>query len=131
MGDSRAGDRPMAVSALTPSGRAVLSALLEAPKVTTGWLIGVLIETPELPSPQRRYFLVAQSDQGRAEWAAVDAAMAEGPVASSPSRGLEPVEAIRPIAAAGLKSIGLSAGAVRALGPRLPRRWMGQVITVA
>lgn len=97
--------------------------------MTTGWLVGVLIETAEPPSPQRRFFIVAQSDQGRAEWAAVDCAMAEGSVAASPSGGLEPVEAIRPIAATALRSIGLSAGAVRALGPRLPRRWMGQAAT--
>jgi len=94
--------------------------------VTTGWLVGVLIETAELPCPQRRFFIVAHSDQGRAEWAAIDCAMIDGPVASSPSGGLEPVEAIRTISAASLKSIGLSAGTARALGPRLSRRWMGQ-----
>jgi hypothetical protein len=94
--------------------------------MTTGWLVGVLIETAERPSPQRRFFVVAQSDQGRAEWAAVDCAMPEGPVASSPSGGIEPVEAIRPVSAAALRSIGLASGGVRALGPRLPRRWLGQ-----
>ena len=93
--------------------------------MTTGWLVGVLIETAEPPSPQRRYFIVAQSDQGRAEWAAVDCAQLEGPVAASPSGGLEPVEAIRTVTAAGLKSIGLLPGGARALGPRLPRRWTG------
>ncbi len=94
--------------------------------MTTGWVVGVLIETAELPSPQRRFFIVAHADQGRAEWAAVDCAMLEGPVAASPSGGLEPVQAIRVVSAAGLKSIGLLSGGARALGPRLPRRWMGQ-----
>lgn len=91
----------------------------------SGWVVGVLIETDEAPSPQRRYFLVAQADRARAEWSAVDCAMLEGPIASSPARGLEPVEALKAVSAPALKSAGLSPGAAKALGPRWPRRWLG------
>jgi hypothetical protein len=90
--------------------------------VVMGWLVAVLVEVEG--APERRYFAVAQPDQQRAEWAAVDQAILDGPVTTSPVGGHEPVEAIRALTASALKSAGLAPGAVRPLGPRLPRRWL-------
>ena len=92
--------------------------------MTTGWLVGVLIEVAGTPLPQRRFFVVAQADRARAEWSAIDCAMQEGPISPSPSGGLEPVEAMRSIPAFALRSAGVAAGTIRALGPRCPRRWL-------
>ena len=55
---------------------------------------------------------------------AVDWAGRVGRVASSPASGQEPVEAIRPLTAAKMKSLGLAQGEVRELGWRHPRRWL-------
>ena len=84
----------------------------------------MLIEVEDEPSPQRRFFVVAQADRARAEWSAIDCAMLEGPVAASPAGGLEPVEAIQPLAASVLRSAGVAPGAAKALGARWPRRWI-------
>jgi hypothetical protein len=86
--------------------------------------VSVLIEVEQDSSPQRRFFVVAQADRARAEWSAIDCAMIEGSIAASPANGLEPVEAIRAVSAAAMRSAGLTPGATRALGPRLPRKWL-------
>jgi hypothetical protein len=54
----------------------------------------------------------------------VDYAGRAGIVASSPQQGQEPVEAIRPLTLAKMKSFGLLPGQVRELGWRHPRRWL-------
>jgi hypothetical protein len=89
-----------------------------------GWLIGVLVEVAGEPAPLRHYFAVGHEDQGKSEWTAVDWAGRTGRIASSPIGGLEPVEAIRPLTAAKMKTLGLAQGEVRALGWRHPRRWL-------
>ena len=93
--------------------------------MTAGWMIAVLVEAPDAAAPVRHFYAVAKPDQGRAEWAAVDCATAAGPVAASPYRGMEPVEAIAPLAAPTVRQMGLAAGGTRALGARWPRRWLG------
>ena len=90
---------------------------------TEGWVVSVLIEVDR--APQRRFFAVAQPDRARAEWSAIDCAMLEGPLVSSPVNGLEPVEAVAPLAAAALKSTGVTPGRAKPLGPRWPRRLIG------
>ncbi len=89
-----------------------------------GWLIGVLLEAPGEPAPLLHYFAVGHEDQGKSEWTAVDWAGREGRVAASPVKGQEPVQALRQLTLAKMKSLGLAAGEVRALGWRHPRRWM-------
>ena len=88
-----------------------------------GWMIGVMIEADGAPA-QRHYFAVSKPDRNRAEWAAVDQALTTGTVATSPSGGSEPVEAVAPLTAATFKAMGMGQGQVRALGSRWPRRWM-------
>lgn len=90
----------------------------------SGWLVAVMIETAEAPAPVRHYFAVGHAEQAKAEWAAVDAALRTGAVATSPVGGLEPVEAVNPIPAPRMKSLGLAAGEIRALGWKHPRRWL-------
>ncbi len=89
-----------------------------------GWLIGVLLEVTGEPKPLVHYFAVGHEDQGKSEWTAVDWAGRTGRIASSPLRGQEPVEAIRPLTAAKMKTLGLAPGEVRELGWRNPRRWL-------
>ncbi len=89
-----------------------------------GWLIGVLLEVPGEPAPLRHYFAIGHEDQGKSEWTAVDWAGRAGRVASSPAGGQEPVQAIRPLTAGKMKSLGLAQGQVRELGWRHPRRWL-------
>jgi hypothetical protein len=90
--------------------------------VIMGWLVAVLVEIEGVI--ERRFFAVAQPDQGKAEWSAVDCAILEGPVATSPANGHEPVEAIRALTASAVRAAGLAPGTVKPLGPRLPRRWL-------
>jgi hypothetical protein len=45
-------------------------------------------------------------------------------VASSPVGGQEPVQAIRALTPAKMKTLGLAPGEVRELGWRHPRRWL-------
>lgn len=92
--------------------------------MASGWLIGVLLETPEEPSPLRRYYAVAKPDRAQAEWAAVDQAMNVGRIASSPMGGVEPVQAEGELPARLLTSQGVKPGTVRDLGFRTPRRWL-------
>jgi hypothetical protein len=87
-------------------------------------MIGVMVEPERGAAPVRQFFAVGRVDRNRAEWAAVDLALASGAVATSPSGGAEPVEAVAPLSAAVCKAMGLVEGQVRALGPRWPRRWL-------
>lgn len=89
-----------------------------------GWLIGVMVQAPGEPQPLRHYYAVGQPEQAKAEWTAVDAALQVGRVAASPVGGLEPVAAIRELAAPRMAALGLRPGEVRALGWKHPRRWL-------
>ena len=89
-----------------------------------GWLIGVLLEIAGEPAPLRHYFAIGHEDQAKSEWTAVDYAGRAGRVASSPIGGQEPVEAIRALTPARMKTMGLAQGEVRELGWRHPRRWL-------
>lgn len=90
-----------------------------------GWVIGVML-TPEGESaPVRYFYAVAKPDEHRAGWAALDLAAPLGRMATSPIQGVEPVEAIGPISSLILRQMGLADGAVKALGRRWPRRWLG------
>jgi len=89
-------------------------------------MIAVMVEAERDAGPERRYFAVARPDRNRAEWAAIDCALALGGVAASPRGGDEPVEAVAPLTTATLKAQGLSDGQIRALGPRWPRRWLAR-----
>jgi hypothetical protein len=89
-----------------------------------GWLIGVLLEIAGEPAPLRHYFAVGHEDQAKSEWTAVDYAGRAGRVASSPIGGQEPVEAIRALTPARMRTMGLAQGEVRELGWRHPRRWL-------
>jgi hypothetical protein len=92
--------------------------------MAAGWLIGVLVETPEEPAPLRRYYAVAKPDRAQAEWAAVDQAMSVGRIANSPLGGVEPVQAEGELPARLLAAQGVKPGMVRDLGFRTPRRWL-------
>jgi hypothetical protein len=93
-------------------------------RLTAGWLIGVMLEIEGERAPLRHYYAVGQDDRARAEWAAVDRALTEGRVATSPVGGVEPVQAVNPLSAWRMRIVGLAPGEVRALGWKLPRRWL-------
>jgi hypothetical protein len=93
--------------------------------MTAGWMIGVLVETAGEPAPVRHFYAVAKPDQARAEWAAIDQASGAATVSSSPFGGMEPVQALAPLSAGVVRSMGLAPGDTRALGRRWPRRWIG------
>ncbi len=88
----------------------------------TGWMIGVLVEIDGAPAV-RHFYAVARDDRARAEWAAADQAIRDGAIATSPHDGMEPVEAIGPLSARALQSLGLAADQTKALGWKPPRRW--------
>ncbi len=90
-------------------------------------MIAVLVEIEGEPGPARHFYAVAKPDQGRAEWAAVDCATTLGMVATSPVRGIEPVEAVAPLSIHTLRQIGLPPGQSKPMGRRWPRRWLGPV----
>lgn len=96
------------------------------PKQTTlgGWVISVLLTPTGEPQPLAHYFAVGHTDQGKAEWSAMDAALLLGEVAPSPVGGQEPVRAERQLMIARMETLGLKAREVRALGWRRPRRWL-------
>lgn len=96
--------------------------------MTAGWLIGVLMDAPGDPGALRRFFVVARPDRAEAEWAAVDAATAVGPVATSPRGGVEPVQAEGELPAGFLRANGVKPGTIRDLGDLRPRRWLDAVI---
>jgi hypothetical protein len=85
-----------------------------------GWIVSVLIETGA-DAPERQFFVVAQEDRARAEWAAADVALSIGSVATSPASGVEPVAAIGEATDRVLDRFGLSPGGIKALGSRWPR----------
>ena len=89
-----------------------------------GWVIGVMIETPNAPGPQRHFFAVDRVDRAEAEWKAVDAAALLGAVATSPVKGLEPVHAVSELSAMAMRNLALGKGQVKLLGTRWPRRWV-------
>jgi len=89
-----------------------------------GWLVGVLVRLPGEAEPARHFWAVALADRNKAEWAAADRAMLIGDIASSPWRGIEPVEAIKAITPYAFDWSGLKDGEVMALGTKQPRRWL-------
>ena len=95
-----------------------------ATEIAGGWLIGVLVELAGEPAPLLHYFAVGHADQAKSEWTAVDHAGRAGRVATSPIGGQEPVQAIRPLTPAKMKTLGLASEEVRELGWRHPRRWL-------
>lgn len=97
--------------------------LSEEARVSGGWVIGVMVEAAG-QTAQRHYFAVGHDDRAKAEWTAVDWALREGAVASSPVGGQEPVQALRRIPPQKMGALGLKPGEVRPLGWRHPRRWL-------
>lgn len=89
-----------------------------------GWLVGVLVRAPGEAEPVRQFYAVGLDDRARAEWAAADSAIQTGDIASSPHRGVEPVEAMVLLGPGAFAWSGLKAGEVRALGFKWPRRWL-------
>lgn len=96
----------------------------DAAAATSGWLVGVMLEVEGERGPLRHYYAIGLADRARAEWTAVDRAVMAGRVATSPVGGLEPVQAVNPLSAARMKTLGLAAGEVRELGWKHPRRWL-------
>ena len=92
--------------------------------MSTGWLIGVMVELAGENVPIRHFFAVAHEDRAKAEWTAIDRAMLIGGVAASPVKGLEPVHVVGPLSPKTVKSLALKPGEVRPLGWRWPRRWL-------
>ncbi len=89
-----------------------------------GWLIGVMVELADEPVALRHFFAVGFEDRAKAEWSAIDCALALGGVAASPVGGLEPVHAISELSQRTLRSLGLKPREVRSLGWRWPRKWV-------
>lgn len=89
-----------------------------------GWLIGVLVRPPGEAEPLRQFFAIGIEDRARAEWAAADRAMLIGDIASSPWRGIEPVESMKRLGPHAFEWSGLKDGETRALGTKHPRRWL-------
>lgn len=83
-----------------------------------------MIEVAGEPAPLRHYFAIGEEERAKAEWTAVDHALVVGAVCSSPVGHLEPVEALKHLTPARMKTLGLSAGQVRPLGSNLPRKWL-------
>ncbi len=92
--------------------------------MTSGWLIGVMVELAGEPVALRHFFAVGHKDRAKAEWSAIDKALLIGRVASSPVGGLEPVHAVNELPAKTTSALALQPGEVRALGWRWPRRWI-------
>ena len=83
-----------------------------------------MLEMDGEPAPVRHFYAVGHDDRNRAEWAAVDQALSQGAVATSPVGGVEPVEAFARLSPKVIKRMGLRDGVVRPLGPLWPRRWL-------
>jgi hypothetical protein len=88
-----------------------------------GWIVGVMLKPPG-ESLQRHYYAVGWADRAKAEWTAVDRAVAAGEVAAGPVAGVEPVEALKWLTRPRMAMLGLAPGEVRELGWRYPRRWL-------
>ena len=99
--------------------------------VMAGWIVAVLVETDGEPVAVRHFYALGFEDRAKAEWTAVDHALREGAVATSPLNGQEPVQAICPIAPAIMNRLGLNPGQVRALGGLWPRRWISPGAVIA
>ena len=95
-----------------------------APQPLSGWLVGVLVRVAGEAEPVRRFYAVGLADRAKAEWAAADRAMLIGDIASSPFRGMEPVDAMKALRPDAFDWSGLKAGEVRDLGTKQPRRWL-------
>ncbi len=89
-----------------------------------GWLIGILVRSPGEAAPTRQFYAVGMADRARAEWAAADRAITIGDIASSPHKGMEPVEALQALSTHAFDWSGLGEGEVRSLGTKSPRRWL-------
>ena len=94
----------------------------------TGWVIGVMVEVADEPAPLRHYYAIGHEDRAKAEWTALDAALEVGRIATSPVRGMEPVQMLAQLTPARMKLLGLLPREVRALGRKLPRRWLVDVL---
>lgn len=90
----------------------------------TGWVIGVMVELSGEPTPLRHYYAIGHEDRAKAEWTALDAAQQVGGIASSPFKGMEPVQMLGQLTPARMKRLGLLPKEVRALGRNWPRRWL-------
>jgi uncharacterized membrane protein len=90
----------------------------------TGWVIGVMVELADEPVAVRHYYAIGHEDRAKAEWTALDAAMQLGGIATSPVRGVEPVQMLAQLTPARMKRLGLLAREVRPLGRKWPRRWL-------
>jgi len=83
-----------------------------------------MVELADEPEPVRHFYAVGQDDRSRAEWAAIDEALAIGAVATSPVGGVEPVEAFARLSPRAVRRMGLAPGKVHPLGRLWPRRWL-------
>jgi hypothetical protein len=90
----------------------------------TGWVIGVMVELADEPGAVRHHYAIGHEDRAKAEWTALDAATSLGHIATSPVRGMEPVQMLAQITPERMKLLGLLPKEVRALGRKLPRRWL-------
>lgn len=88
------------------------------------WMVGVMVELEDEPGPVRHFYAVGHEDRSRAEWAAIDQALAIGAVATSPVGGVEPVEAFAKLTPRVIKRMALAPGRVQPLGRVWPRRWL-------
>jgi hypothetical protein len=89
-----------------------------------GWLIGILVHLPGESAPVRHFYAVGMAERARAEWQAADQAILLGDIASSPYRGMEPVETLKALTPIAFDWSGLKDGEVRPLGTKHPRRWL-------
>ena len=96
--------------------------------MTTGWIIGVLVDMGDDGRPSRLFYAVAQPDRARAEWAAADRAMLSCAIASSPRASMEPVEAMGELDGYALGLLGLKLGQIKPLGEKWPRRWLVKTV---
>jgi hypothetical protein len=92
--------------------------------MTSGWMIGVMLETPDEVAPVRHFFAVRDADRARAEWRAIDRARAFGHLAASPVGGLEPVHLVSELSPKVVQAQALRPDEVRPLGWKWPRRWI-------
>jgi hypothetical protein len=83
-----------------------------------------MVALPEEAEPLRHYYAVGHEDRAKAEWTAIDAASSLGDIASSPVKGLEPVQMLAELTPLRMKALGLQPKEIRALGRKLPRRWL-------
>jgi uncharacterized membrane protein len=90
----------------------------------SGWVIGVMVELADEAAPVRHFFAIGHEDRAKAEWTAIDAASLIGGIASSPVKGMEPVQTLGELSPTRMKKRGLLNREVRALGRAWPRDWL-------